>query len=262
MWAPCMPTAGRSRRRCWRCRCRNTPRRGSKVGRPSCAPWGRTCQTLGTTGSGTKYHATKGSKSGKNDALRARGAVRLADRRVQRGCHGSGPKRDHEPRTEKPARVIHGRLMVHEATAPKNRPYRDERAASDELFTLAERGPRCRSQTATASATSTSFPQVTAMVTVAQWMEPSAVTSLTASRRGKSVLSAAPPANKVAAITAADVPHRRPIQLLWLKVRRAASLHKSPAYWPALVQPVRLLRPLASAASRELIGPKLRSPSP
>ena len=197
-----------------------------------------------------------------NDALRARGAVRLADRRVQRGCHGSGPKRDHEPRTEKPARVIHGRLMVHEATAPKNRPYRDERAASDELFTLAERGPRCRSQTATASATSTSFPQVTAMVTVAQWMEPSAVTSLTASRRGKSVLSAAPPANKVAAITAADVPHRRPIQLLWLKVRRAASLHKSPAYWPALVQPVRLLRPLASAASRELIGPKLRSPSP
>jgi len=151
--------------------------------------------------------------------------------------------------------------MVHEATAPKNRPYRDERAASDELFTLAERGPRCRSQTATASATSTSFPQVTAMVTVAQWMEPSAVTSLTASRRGKSVSSAAPPANKVAAITAADVPHRRPIQLLWLKVRRAASLHKSPAYWPALVQPVRLLRPLASAASRELIGPKLRSPS-
>ena len=216
----------------------------------SCAPWGRTCQTLGTAGSGTKYHAPKGSKSGENDALRARGAVRLADRHVQRGCHGSGPKWDYEPRTEKPARVIHGLLMVHEATAPKNRPYRDERAANDELFTLAERGPRHRSQTATASSTKTSLPQVTAMDTVVQWMEPSAVTPLTASRRGKSMLSAAPPANKVAAITAADVPHRRPIQQLWLKVRRAASLHKSPAYWPALVQPVRLLRTLASAAWR------------
>ena len=73
-------------------------------------------------GSGTKYHAPKGSISGENDALRARGAVILADRRVQRGAMGSGPKRHQEPRNEKPIRVIHGRLMVYEATAPKNRP--------------------------------------------------------------------------------------------------------------------------------------------
>jgi hypothetical protein len=122
VWAPCMPTAGRSRRRCWRWRCRNLPRRGSKVRRPPCAPWGLASQSLGTVGSGTKYHAPKGSISGENDALRARGAVILADRRVQRGAMGSGPKRHQEPRNEKPIRVIHGRLMVYEATAPKNRP--------------------------------------------------------------------------------------------------------------------------------------------